>query len=93
LQHDNKIYVLTDPEALTFSEVAHQLSRAVGPIITFVDAPLEAMRATLADLSFPSWQADGLLEEFAMCRSGEAAGVESGVREALRRPPPPHLKS
>jgi hypothetical protein len=30
---------------------------------------------------------DGLLEEFAMYRRGEAAGVEPGVREALGRPP------
>ena len=32
-------------------------------------------------------QASGLLEEFAMYRRGEAAGVEPGVREALGRPP------
>jgi hypothetical protein len=45
------------------------------------------MRAALADLGFPAWQADGLLEEFALYRRGEAAGVEPGVREALGRPP------
>ena len=86
-QHDNKIYSLTGPEGLTFAEMADQLSSAVGRTITFVDVPPEAMRAALADLGFPAWQADGLLEEFAMYRRGEAAGVESGVREALGRPP------
>jgi hypothetical protein len=45
------------------------------------------MRTALADLGFPAWQADGLLEEFAMYRRGEAAGVESGVREALGHSP------
>jgi uncharacterized protein YbjT (DUF2867 family) len=86
-QHDNKSYALTGPAALTFAEMAHQLSRAVGRTITFVDVPPESMRAALADLGFPAWQADGLLEEFAMYRRGEAAGVEPGVREALGRPP------
>jgi uncharacterized protein YbjT (DUF2867 family) len=86
-QLDNKIYALTGPDALTFAEMAHQLSRAVGRTITFVDVPPESMRAALADLGFPAWQADGLLEEFAMYRRGEAAGVEPGVREALGRPP------
>ena len=86
-QHDNKIYALTGPDALTFAEMARQLSRPVGRIITFVGVPPESMRAALADLGFPAWQADGLLEEFAMYRRGEAAGVEPGVREALRRPP------
>ena len=86
-QHDNKSYALTGPDALTFTEMAHQLSRAVGRTITFVDVPPESMRAALADLGFPAWQAGGLLEEFAMYRRGEAAGVEPGVREALGRPP------
>ncbi len=85
--HDNKIYGLTGSDALTFAEMAHKLSTAIGRTITFVDLPPESMRAALADLGFPAWQADGLLEEFAMYRRGEAAGVESGVREALGRPP------
>jgi uncharacterized protein YbjT (DUF2867 family) len=86
-QHDNRAYALTGPEALTFDDMAHQLSRAVGRRITFVDIPPESMRAALADLGFPAWQADGLLEEFAMYRRGEAAEVESGVHDALGRPP------
>jgi uncharacterized protein YbjT (DUF2867 family) len=85
--HDNKVYSLTGPEALTFGEMARQLSRAVGRTITFVDVPPESMRSALADQGFPAWQADGLLEEFAMYRRGEAAEVEPGVREALDRPP------
>jgi hypothetical protein len=67
--------------------MARQLSIAVGRTITCVDVPPESMQAALADLGFPPWQADGLLEEFAMYRRGEAAGVESGGREALGRPP------
>ena len=64
-QQENKIYSLTGPEALTFADIAQQLSRAVGRSIAFVDAP-KAMKAALAELGFPVWQADGLLEEFAM---------------------------
>jgi uncharacterized protein YbjT (DUF2867 family) len=72
---------------LTFAEMAHRLSKAVGHAITYVDVPSESMRAALADLGFPAWQADGLLEEFAMYRRGEAAGVEPDVRQALGRTP------
>ena len=86
VQHDNQSYALTGPDALTFAEMAHQLSRAVGRPITFVDVPPEAMQAALADQGFPAWQAEGLLEEFTMYRRGEAAGVEPGVRDALGRP-------
>jgi len=86
-QHDNQIYALTGPEALTFTEMAHQLSRAIGRTITCVDVPPASMRAALADQGFPAWQVDGLLEEFAMYRRREAAGVEPGVRDAPGRPP------
>ena len=86
-QHENRIYSLTGPDALTFAEMADALSRAVGRTISFVDVPPESMRSALVDLGLPAWQADGLLEEFAMYRRGEAAEVESGVREALGRPP------
>jgi hypothetical protein len=85
-QHDNKTYALTGPKALTFAEMANQLSRAVGRAITFVDVPPEAMRATLVSFGFPTWQTDGLLEEFAMYGRGEAAEVESGVNQALADP-------
>jgi uncharacterized protein YbjT (DUF2867 family) len=85
-EHENKIYSLTGPDALTFAEMAQKLSRAVGRTITFVDVPPESMRAALAGLGFPPWQADGLIEEFAMYRRGEATTVEPGVAEALGRP-------
>ena len=85
-EHDNKIYSLTGPDALTFAEMAQKLSKAVGRTITFVDVPPESMRAALAGLGFPPWQADGLIEEFAMYRRGEATTVEPGVGEALGRP-------
>jgi uncharacterized protein YbjT (DUF2867 family) len=67
-QHDNKSYSLTGAEALTFGEMAKQLSAVLGKTITFVDVPPEAMRGALDGLGFPAWQADGLLEEFAMYR-------------------------
>ena len=45
------------------------------------------MKGALDGLGFPALQADGLLEEFAMYRRGEAEGVEPGVLEALDRGP------
>jgi uncharacterized protein YbjT (DUF2867 family) len=86
-EHDNKTYSLTGPEALSFADMAKQLSTALGRNIAFGDVPPEAMRGALDELGFPAWQADGLLEEFAMYHRGEAAEVESGVRGALGRSP------
>jgi hypothetical protein len=43
------------------------------------------MRAALTGHGFPPWQADGLIEEFAMYRRGEATMVEPDVGEVLGR--------
>ena len=40
-EHDNKSYSLSGPEALTFGEMAQQLSTSLGRTITFVDVPPE----------------------------------------------------
>ena len=55
--HENKVYSLTGPDSLTFADMAQLLSEAACRSITYVDAPPEAMRAALADLGFPAWQA------------------------------------
>ncbi|APW61550.1 SDR family oxidoreductase [Paludisphaera borealis] len=85
--HEGKIYDLTGPEAITHNEMALGLSAALGRPIAYVDVPPEALRNTLIHVGFPAWQADGLLEEYAMYRRGEAAVVESGVQDVLGRAP------
>ena len=85
--HEGAIYDLTGPQALTHAEMAAQLSQAVGREIAFVDVSPQDMRASLLQIGFPVWQADGLLEEYAQWSQSEAAGVESGVRDATGQEP------
>ena len=86
-RHVNRTYTLTGPEALTFTDMAAQLSTAIGRPVTYVDVPPKEMLDALAGIGFPDWQAEGLLEEFAMYRRGEASVVESGMWQALGRCP------
>jgi uncharacterized protein YbjT (DUF2867 family) len=85
--HEGMSYELTAPQALTHAEMAAHLSRALGRQVAFVDISPEAMRDTLLSVGFPVWQADGLLEEYALYRGGEAAAVTSGVRDAIGKAP------
>jgi uncharacterized protein YbjT (DUF2867 family) len=85
--HEGKIYELTGPQALTHAEMAECLSRALGRQVAFVDIPPETMRDALLGVGFPVWQADGLLEEYALYRRGEAAPVTSGVQDAIGKAP------
>jgi uncharacterized protein YbjT (DUF2867 family) len=85
--HEGKIYELTGPQALTHAEMAEGLSKALGRQVAFIEIPPEAMRDALLGLGFPEWQADGLVEDYAHYRRGEAAAVTSGVRDAIGKAP------
>jgi uncharacterized protein YbjT (DUF2867 family) len=85
--HEGKIYELTGPQALTHAEMAELLSEALGRQVAFVDIPPETMREALLEFGFPVWQADGLIEDYAHYKRGEAAAVTSGVRDAIGKAP------
>jgi uncharacterized protein YbjT (DUF2867 family) len=85
--HEGRTYSLTGPEALTHSEMAAAISDTIGRPVTFVDVPPDAMRDALLGMGMPPWQADGLIEDYAHYRRGEAAAVMSGVQDATGRPP------
>lgn len=85
--HEGRIYDLTGPEALTHAEMAASLSGALGRPVAFVDVPPEAMRGALLGAGLPPWQADGLVEDYAHYRRGEASAVSTGVRDATGRAP------
>jgi uncharacterized protein YbjT (DUF2867 family) len=78
---ERKTYDLTGPEALTHAEMAAELSRALNRTITFVNVPEQQFREGLRSFQMPDWQADGLLEDYAHYRRGEAAGVSNSIRE------------
>ena len=85
--HEGKIYDLTGPQALSHSEVAHYLSDAIGRKITFVDIPPETMLETLLSVHFPTWQAQGLIEDYAHYQRDEASVVTSELQNATGKAP------
>jgi uncharacterized protein YbjT (DUF2867 family) len=87
LGHENQVYNLTGPAALTHAEMAAHLAAAVGYPVAFVDVPPTALRGYLAQAGFPEWQIEGLLEDYAHYHRGEAAVVAAGVQQATGQPP------
>lgn len=84
--HENKIYDLTGPAAITHHQIAAYLSQATGQEIRFVPAPAEAVRPALIQADFPEWQADGLLEDYAHYERGEAAVVSTAIQDVTGVP-------
>ncbi|MBC3788675.1 SDR family oxidoreductase [Spirosoma utsteinense] len=84
--HAGKIYTLTGPEALTHAQLAAQLSTSLGHSVTFVDIPPAVLRDELTKAGFPDWQADGLVEDYAHYKRGEASFVTQTVQEVTGQP-------
>jgi uncharacterized protein YbjT (DUF2867 family) len=84
--HEGATYTLTGPAAVTHAEMAAALGAALGREITFTDVPPEAFAQSLHGV-LPPWQVEGLLEDYAHYRRGEAAAVSPAVMEVTGRAP------
>jgi uncharacterized protein YbjT (DUF2867 family) len=84
--HEGATYTLTGPASITHTEIAAALTSALGRDITFIDVPPEAFADSLQGI-LPPWQVQGLLEDYAHYRRGEAASVSPAVAEVTGRPP------
>jgi uncharacterized protein YbjT (DUF2867 family) len=84
--HTGATYTITGPVAVTHAEIADAIATARGREVTFVDVPPETFAASLRGL-LPDWQVDGLLEDYAHYRRGEAAAVLPTVAEVTGRAP------
>ena len=84
--HEGATYTLTGPAGLTHTQIAAALSGALGREVSFVDVPPEAFADSLRKI-LPPWQVEGLVEDYAHYRRGEAASVSSAVADLTGRPP------
>jgi len=85
--HEGKTYVITGPEALTYSDVADKLSAAIGKRVFYVDVPVEAAKKALLDSGAPEWFAEGQTEQFRFRWEGKQSRVTSTVAEVAKKKP------
>ncbi|MEQ9401720.1 MAG: NmrA family NAD(P)-binding protein [Longimicrobiales bacterium] len=84
--HGGRIYEVTGPRALTFADVASELSSVLGRDIAYIDVPHDAFLDEIRRAGAPndvSWMLDYL---FSTVLDGRNAGVVDGVEQALGRP-------
>ncbi len=84
--HAGKIYPLSGPEALTYTQIAQRLTEALGKPVTYVDVPEEAYKQTLLQHGVPGFIADGLVDLFRHYRKGGGAEVTPWVEKVTGRP-------
>jgi uncharacterized protein YbjT (DUF2867 family) len=79
--HDGKTYTITGPAAVTHTEMASALSKAIGQPVVFMDVPPDAFAVALKAAGVPPWQVDGLVEDYAHYARGEAQAISPHVGE------------
>jgi uncharacterized protein YbjT (DUF2867 family) len=85
--HAGRSYRLTGPAAITYSEVAGELSYATGTPVAYVDAPEDAARAGLEAAGMPGWLVEHLVGLFGLVREGVLAEVTDTIRVVTGRDP------
>jgi uncharacterized protein YbjT (DUF2867 family) len=76
---DGQTYVITGPEAITWGQIAAELSIAISREVEFVDVPDEGARQGLIGAGLPEFVAEQLIMIFGQLRQGVAEQVTDGV--------------
>jgi uncharacterized protein YbjT (DUF2867 family) len=85
--HEGRIYTLSGPEALTYDEVADELSKAVGRFIRHVSLPAADLKAGLLAEGMLETITDRMLDLERYFREDRASIVTDDVRRVTGREP------
>lgn len=85
--HEGRVYVLTGPEALTYHEIARDLSTVMGREVVYVAVSDEEAREGLRRSGTPEWLVENLVTMFALVREGATARTTEDVRRLTGREP------
>lgn len=84
---DNRTFVITGPELLSFADIAAVLSAALGREIRYFDQPPDEFRRLMLGFGVPAWNVDAMLELFALIREDRNACVTDSFAAITGRPP------
>jgi uncharacterized protein YbjT (DUF2867 family) len=85
--HEGRAYELTGPEAITFSDVAAQVSELSGRPVQFVPVPDADALEGLLRAGLPGWLAENIVAVFAMLRRDPSPQVTDAIHVLAGRRP------
>jgi uncharacterized protein YbjT (DUF2867 family) len=80
--HEGQTYLLTGPDAISYAQVAAELSAATASKVEFIDVPDDDARQAMIGNGLPGFVAEQIVRVFAQLRQGADARVTPTV-EAL----------
>ena len=84
--HDGRVYDLTGPQPLTYSEAAEVFSDVLGKPVRYAPLPDEQARAAMLGRGMPEFYADALIDVARAYRDGGAETVTSTVPDLTGHP-------
>jgi uncharacterized protein YbjT (DUF2867 family) len=85
--HEGRSYDITGGEALSFAEIAAELTRLCGRPVTYKDETLEEARASRAGYGAPGWQVEAWISTYTSVAAGDLAAVTDTVERFTGRRP------
>jgi uncharacterized protein YbjT (DUF2867 family) len=85
--HTGKTYIVTGPEAVSFADIAAQLSRAIGQPVSYVDVAPEAARRSMLSTGMPAWFVEDLILLYEAFSAGHGELVTDVVAAVAKKPP------
>ena len=83
--HENQIFDVTGPEALSYDDVATKVSQALGRTITFVDTLDEAVKGALLGFGMDEWLVGALVDLYQDYRRSGTDGYAAQVTDTVER--------
>ena len=85
--HEFRTYVLTGPEAISYHDIARELSALLGREIKYVKQSPEEGRKAMLESGMPEWMVDDMIKLNKRYAENEAAEVSPDVEKVLKRKP------
>ncbi len=85
--HEKRAYTLTGPEALTYDELASELSKVLGRKITHISLAPPDMKNGMLAQGMPKQLADRMLDLERYYRDGQASRVTNDIKQVTGRDP------
>jgi uncharacterized protein YbjT (DUF2867 family) len=86
-RHNGKIYTITGPEALSYSQMGEILSSAIGKKISYVNISEEEARRAMKDIGLSEWWIKAIIEVYEYYKKGIQKQVSSAVEEVTGKKP------
>lgn len=86
---ENRSFLVTGPDVLSFEGMAGLLCEVLGREVRYVDVPPDTFRERVIAAGVPAWNADAMLQLFALIRDDRNACVTDDFEEMTGRKPRP----